>query len=521
MSSRSYTFLPTTKVSSGFLALYLGIVVILGFVFTSSRFEHWFIFPLLASLLLIGSDAIDWFRGRVDVFDPIGIIGLMGLHFFFMAPLLHVHWDHWLLYVEYPDDWLHWLGVMATLNFFGLLVYRFTRNLFLRPEQPPVNSLAWTIDKKRFYPVITVALIITGLLQMMVYAQFGGITGYIDASIGGTHGQSEMRGLGWVFMISESFPILAMFAFAVYLRDKEHPNIWLIIVLGLVVFFFLRLLFGGLRGSRSTTIWALFWAVGVIHFWVRPIPKKLIFLGIGFLIVFMYFYGFFKSAGLDGVEALYDPAARSQLEEETNRTVEVTLLGDLGRSDVQAFVLYRIVRPDSDYEWAWGRTYVGSISLLIPRSVWHSFGLERPPLKVQDGTEALRGEGTYVPVENEASKVYGLAGETMLNFGPLLVPLSFIVLGVAVGATRSFLGSLAPFDTRLLLYPFLVNVCFMFLASDSDNMIFNIIKNLAIPFVVLLFGSSRIRITRERSMQPYDPNGPGVPAQSLSRQFYG
>src|ERR1700730_14595673 len=76
-----------------------------GFLLASAQTAHWFIIPVLFCGVLIGCDAIDWFRGRLSLFDPAGIIGLVGVHFFFLAPLLHVTWDSWMLYINPPPDW--------------------------------------------------------------------------------------------------------------------------------------------------------------------------------------------------------------------------------------------------------------------------------------------------------------------------------------------------------------------------------------------------------------------------------
>ena len=68
----------------------------------------------------------------LDVFDPIGILGLFGVQLFLLAPLLHVSWDYWLDEVIPPRDWRPWLGGMAALNFVGLLAYRATRGFGAR-----------------------------------------------------------------------------------------------------------------------------------------------------------------------------------------------------------------------------------------------------------------------------------------------------------------------------------------------------------------------------------------------------
>jgi hypothetical protein len=457
---------------------------------SSSQFLHWFLLPVTLCGVLIGIDVVNWLRGRLDTFDPVGILGLLGFYFFFLAPLLHLSMNYWLDYVSYPHDWRDWLGGMAGLNALGLMVYQVSRYFFglSWPKRPPFRKVSWEIDWSRFKVIITLALIFTALLQSWVYAQFGGISGYIALSTDpNSYVDQPMQNWGWIFMISESFPILAMMTFAVYNRRKGISISWITIGPVLLIFFALLIYFGGLRGSRANTVWGLFWGVGIIHFWIKPITKKVIGVGCIFLVLFMYFYGFFKGAGLNGLNAFTDEAARAELEQKTDRDLNATLLSDLERSDVQAFMLYRISLPDSDYSYAWGRTYVAAVSILIPRSIFP----DRPPLKVKEGTELLFGKNTYEPGIFDSSKVYGLAGEAMLNFGPLAVPPIFLVLALVVAQVRRLIFRWRNGDSRSLLLPLLVNMCFVILVNDLDNDIFNFIKGSSVPLLILILTSNR------------------------------
>ena len=99
--------------SSLLISLVFCTLTVCGFLVASPPMAHWFVVPVWLCRMLIGRDAVDWFRGRLDLLDPAGIIGVIGVHFFFLAPLLHVAWDSWMLYVEPPPDWRPWLGGMA------------------------------------------------------------------------------------------------------------------------------------------------------------------------------------------------------------------------------------------------------------------------------------------------------------------------------------------------------------------------------------------------------------------------
>jgi hypothetical protein len=475
-------------IDSVVISVYVCVLTLAIFVALSDQFWHWFVIPVLMAGVLIGIDAVDWARGRMDLFDPIGLSGAFGWFFFFFAPLLTVAINYWLIYVDPPAERRDWLGWMALLNLLGLMIYRGVRLIYFQRERS-IHTF-WKIEQKRFYVLGALGLAVTAFLQIYVYLSMGGIQGFIQEATDQRAIRLSLQGFGQIFMVSESFPIIALMMFIIYAYHQKSPvyRSWLVICVVLLIYFGLKIFFGGLRGSRNNTIWGLFWAVGLIHFWLRPVTRKVALIGLGFLIAFMYVYGFYKNAGLDALRMFEDPSTRVELERETRRDLPTLLLGDLGRSDVQAFVLYQLARPDSDYDYAFGRTYVAAFAVLIPRSL-----VERMPSKTLEGTEALYGKGSYIPVDFEASQLYGIAGEAMLNFGFAAAPVSFIFFGLANCSVRRWLFGLTPGDARLLFYPFLALFCFYMLACDLENLVFDIIKNVAVPLVITLLSLSSVR----------------------------
>lgn len=472
------------------IAMALCTLTVCGFLLASPPTAHWFVAPVWLCGVLIGRDAVDWCRGRVALYDPAGIVGLIGVHFFFLAPLLHVAWDSWMLYVEPPADWRPWLGAMATINAAGLLLYRAARQRGRAAGRGSTDHRGYALERGPLLFAAGCGMVISGALQLWVYAEHGGIPGYIDAftqSVGRPESQSAFAGMGWLFMVSESFPILAMIAFAVIATRTRIGRTWAVILAVLAGYFVLKLVFGGLRGSRSNTIWGVFWAVGIIHLWIRPVSKRFVLAGVGLLVAFMYLYGFYKDLGRD-VVTVYEEGALSEVGEAHKRTLQDLVLGDLGRADVQAFVLYRLALADRDYRYAWGRTYLGTAALLIPRRIWPG----RPPTKVQEGTEAQFGVGSYDEETWASSKVYGLAGEAMLNFGPLVVPLAYLGFGLLIGRLQRVHARLRDGDARLLGYPFILNLCFAILFSDSDNLLFMFVKDGLVPLSLVWVCSRRV-----------------------------
>ena len=462
----------------------------------STAVFHWFVFPIFLCGVLIGRDGIAWVLGRRDLYDPVGILGLLGIHAFYAAPLLHVAWDHWMRFVEPPPDWREWLGLMGCINLVGIVLYQATvAAIESRAARraaggfaPPGPAVAWHPHPQRFTAVALFALVVTFAAQMWTFVAYGGVGGYVEAF---EAGPQSFQGMGMFFLVGESFPIVAIIAYVIWVRRSGRTPGWGELAALVIAFFLVRMLFGGLRGSRSNVVWAVFWAVGILHLFVRRVPRVAIVWGVVGLIVFMYVYGFYKIGGLTTVlRAAEGAEARDEISRRYGRTVEAAILSDLARADGQAHLLYRLLRPGADYDYAWGRTYVGAAALLVPRQLWP----DRPETKILEGTNASYGANTYTPGRFYSSNVYGIAGEAMLNFGPWVVPLFYVLFGALVAWSGTLAHRLTEGDVRRVMLPVLVNMCFVVLMGDSDNLVVFMFQNAMIPMALLYVGSRAVPV---------------------------
>jgi hypothetical protein len=470
-------------------AFLITVTVLWASILTTDSLRHWFIIPVCICAMLILPDLIDWLRGSVDAFDPVGLVSVFGTVHFFAAPVLHVLWDRWPLYLPYqPNDWRPWLGLMAGLNAIGLILYRVVRSWAARPRPAKLaKAKTWLVNRRAFPLVLTGALALSFAAGAYLIARFGGITGYISAYTGET--LSPFEGLGLVSMFSDAFAILFLLGYVIRAERRGHGMKWWQIALVLAVVLVLRILFGGFRGSRNNVIWGLFWAVGMIHFWRRRIPRALIYAGVVFIFLFAYLFAFYKGVGPQAFSDVTSAGGRAQLIEQTQYDSKTVLLLDLGRSAIQAYLAYRVEDAHSDYRIAWGRTYVGALASSVPSAIWP----DRPPSKVKEATEAIYGQNTYRRGVIGATYVYGVAGESILNFGVVAVPLSFIPLGYVVGRVRRSMKTLHPQDTRWLIMPLMALLCPIILTLDSDNAVIFLLQTGGLPFLVLLLGSRRVR----------------------------
>lgn len=454
------------------VSLMIVYAVVLLFLVLEPKVCHWFLIPVSLCGTIIGSDAVKWFRKKESIFDIEGITGIIGMHFFFLAPLLHVYLDYWMKTIDRPADWRDWMGGMAVINSLGLTVYMYLKNMVGR--RIAAAHTFYRLKPGVFHPAVLSLLIISLLLQLWVFIKQGGLLGYMMAF---AKNEGSFEGMGWIFMISESFPILFLLYAVFLMKEKGISNRGLIYLL-LLIFFILKLIFGGLRGSRSNTIWGLFWAVGIIDLWLKKFSRRSFIFFAVFILAFMYIYGFYKQGGLEAARIFSEDKSRARFEQTYNRSFEAVLLGDFARSDVQAYLLYRLSNNSNDYAYAYGRTYLGALSLMVPKSIWN----DRPLTKVKEGTEIQGGIG--------GTRIYGLSGEAMLNFGPPAVLLLLAVFGMVVGAIKRFSDNIEHNDLRVVLIPFLINLSFLILGSDSDNVVFFLIKQGFLP-VMLVFLTTR------------------------------
>lgn len=208
----------------------------------------------------------------------------------------------------------------------------------------------------------------------------------------------------------------------------------------------------------------------------------------------MYFYGFYKQEGLRAFDVVQDPSQLASMEEKNGRTVDAALLGDMARTDIQSYLLYRLWAV-GDYDYAYGVTYLEAFDVLIPKWIWP----DRPDGKVRKGTEALHGRAVYNARIFQASQVYGLAGEAMLNFPPIFAPLAFFLLAFVVAKARSLMIADSN-DLRWLLVPVVANAMIIVPAADLDNQIMFFLTVAALP--LLLLRASCFVVPRQSQLSP-------------------
>ena len=457
-----------------------------------ARYQHWFMIPVTLCGVLVTSDALSLLKTKRRIYEPAVLMSVYGIYFFFVAPLLHVYYGYWLIYAQdAPDDWRPWLARMACFNFIGLVIYKWVRDQYMRRSGGRQSVRQWVPRYDVLAAEFLIALLVSAACQVWVYAKFGGINSFISTFKGQT--SENFAGLGFIFSVADTFPIFAFIALCIFVLSRRR-RVSMGTIAGLLgIVLVLSVIFGGLRGSRTLIVGNVLWAAGIVHFTLRPLTKRVVLFGLCAIVVFMYAYGFYKDYGLQGMDYLFsDSAGRARAGVRTGRTTEGLLLGDLGRSGIQAYTLYRLGKSDSDYQYAWGTTYLGAASLFIPKQF-------RPTNLVttnRAGMQMAYGQDSYIEGSQGATYVYGLAGEAMLNFTPWAIPLSFGALGVLVGYVQKWFGQLPRGDLRWYIAPPIAILTLSALTGSSDNLLYAVCTTLLLPWLILLLGAKQLAPVR-------------------------
>lgn len=430
------------------------------------RLRHWLMIPVTAGGVLIAVDAVEWFRRRTDVFDPRALIGLLGLHFFYLAPVLHVRMDYWAPEGVAPADWRDALGSLAVVNAVGLLIYRGV--LSMRERTPVVARHTRPVDEPVFHGAGRVAVAVGVCAFLGQVMLFGGVDGFLQTV---STDREAFAGLGWLLILGDSFPLIAFLLVVVRWRRllARRRRLLGLLLAGMVV---TQFVVAGLRGSRTNTLWPVLVAVILVHLLVVPVTRRALGITALALGVFLYGYGLYKGSGPRVLDIVRGERSVAQVSGDSNRDLPLVLLGDLARADINARMLERLRTGGAAP--AYGQTYLAGPAFLVPRLVLP----EQPRDKVAIGTDIIYGPGSYASGER-SSRAYGITGEGIMNFGILGGLLSFAGLALAVRYARRYYlrARRRPNLVAVLLAPSVCLLAVNLLLWDFGNIVWFLLKH--------------------------------------------
>ncbi|MCR4158986.1 hypothetical protein NUK34_08990 [Kerstersia gyiorum] len=431
-----------------------------------------FCFQVFLSVLLLCLMYVDALRKGAEVFHPLPITLIVMCWVFVLSPVVGVATGEYLAMPPKIIDFDFWFVVISWVYLFCIFVFYIGVKLG-NSVTVNVRPRAW--NWQRLSWIGWGLLVISFLAQVYVYISFGGVMGYLTTW---SESRDEFVGLGKVFIVSEAFPsIFAVLAVAtIFRKDLKNKGFWVLFLF--LCFFIAKLFFGGFRGSRSNTVWGLFWFAGIVHLYIYKLKLRHFLFGFIFVFSFVSIYSLYKSFGINAFSGEYSLSDTGRYED-TNPLLRIGM-NDFSRVGVHSYILHEYLNR-SDYQDKFGQTYAMSFAGMLPglRSVLNFHN------KNSAGAELFYGSYVDIGVSDFFnSRVYGLYGEGLLNFGPVLAVVLFLFAGFFIAFINKVTLQYKKNDPRIFLIPFYSNVSFIFLMSDSDNFIFFFMKN---GFILLFF----------------------------------
>jgi hypothetical protein len=232
------------------LIAFISGILLLFDIFSIVKREKWIINPFFY---------VDIYLFFTAVIAPV-------FQFYFYAP------GSWFVYLtDIPSDWTPYANILSGLYLIGISIWLVVKySLDKKRKNKKSSNYIWRIPPYRI-KYIYIVLFVSFVLQTCVYISLGGITGYIQ-TYAGDRGEG-FSGYGFLFVFAEVFPLVLILLYIIKAREKTYLRKWTAIYLFLLFLFFTCLYFGGLHGSRSSTLYTLVHAVFLIHICIRKFSK--------------------------------------------------------------------------------------------------------------------------------------------------------------------------------------------------------------------------------------------------------
>jgi hypothetical protein len=451
---------------------------------------NWPAVPAIVAISALLSWPIgDWLSKRRDTFDPICLLALFGVHFFLLGPQYQLA-NNYFPYLNWNPTLQKWSSVwfysQAAFLFIALLS---AHAKFRSPVQEAAITPALstsTLPASNNYAFALVA--ITFCVKVLTFLYFGGVSGVLNAyETRLTHGVIEnnpFAGLGPLVLVGDMFPI----ALGLYCILRWRHRRWFASNRGLFIFAAALLLIAlfavGLRGSRSSVVFAMAVVVLSYHYLVRPLRKWHLIGGAAALVVFMQGYLVYKFGGLD---AIFSEAARQQSfsERKLDEGPEFVLIRDFTRMDVQTISLYRVLVDD--YPLAWGRSLFSGITAIIPSFLFPG----RPITFILEKTEILFPNRSF-DARTSTTLVFGGLGEIFVNFGWLSLLLAW-PFGTILRRLRHTVRAASNSDAAAILAPLACLLPIALLVYDSNSLAYFFVQFCSVSLILAWVAGRRER----------------------------
>lgn len=392
----------------------------------------------------------------------------------FISPLIHIFNKYWIkyIYIE-PDDWHQYAFLLSMIYFYGIMVLSIVDSF---PVKKKIYRNKWKF-KKNALSVIILCLLVSFAAQTIFYVKVGGLFNYMKSFTYKNEIINPLKGQGIYFIVSELFPYLYILYFYIknYCRKTSGFKVFLFL-------FFLMLsclYFGGLRGSRSNTIYVMLHAFVLIHFTIYRF-KNTHFFTIGLLFVcFMTIGKIYKDHGI----SMFEDSRIERIDSELS-PVEEIIVNDLTRYGIMSYELF-MFQENKFYQNKYGETYLYGTLIFVP------FGrVIQKSLNIKGRTSAASElqydfDGYQRSTFRQNSRIFGFIGEAMLNFGIYSFFLSFIILFLILRLIIFYIDGIKNDDIRMYIIAFIPMFIILLINSDFNNVLLTLVKRILPMFFVL------------------------------------
>lgn len=439
--------------------------------------------------LILSCSILNYFSSG-EISQVHGVFVIVLFNFCLIAPALQFYHSYWYPYFYESRVSYNWLVATETwfiLSTIVILCFFGSKWVFEHKVRSNFSLLARVINRKKLVFFSSIFLFTSLLSQMIIYAKFGGIAGYISAYTLRGEGESEFSGLGKFMMIGEAFPVLLAMTFVFFhiIKKDKYEGSQSYILFFLIAFLFLLLIFGGLKGSRSNTLLALFWLLSVINFYYKPITLKTLVLVGSLFLSYMMIYGLYKSAG----DQFFNEVTYTNIQENSKyrgNALTGVLSGDLSRYEVQTEIINKVLFKSKE-SWL-GESYFSAILIPTPKEFQKELEVDN---KTDLSTVLFFGQSNLDTKNAKSTLILGLLGESIANFhfGGVLFSIIFLIsIYFMLLTLKNSISHLDPRYIMVFFFPIILTNSF---TGDMQNLIFYIIKNLTVPIIFCYLVSER------------------------------
>lgn len=435
--------------------------------------HHLFWMTLCATLASVIVFNRSWLSGisRNIFSNPLEIFTYA---YFVIVPAVNIISDEYVNRSLFYSDPVRAMAFLNILNAVGLLVAALAARWVGPLPQPRLRD--WP-SLGHMQMLLVVALCVS--LAMGVYNNFVAFNlrassdAAIDSSIG-------------LYALIESGPMLLAWLIVVSVWKQGRPPSTLMAIALVALFLLVAVAMNFSRGSRVTVLFVIVLGFQLFHQYVFRLSKVRLFaLMIGGATVFNVMT-VYKHLGVQGVSSYFaGEGVAAYLEERYTNPVRI-VIGDIGRSDIQASILEDQLEDRTPL--AYGKTYAKALTLILPDFI--------DPLP-DDWSKAIVGAEAQLqmdpnsvllynnPLGSGSSRIYGMVGESLLNFGIVGAVLSFLIFGLLSRWSILYANRPGGWE-KALIAPIISILPILLLFYDFDNIIFRLVMILALPGGLLL-----------------------------------